>query len=36
VAPFGGVKHLGLGHENRVFGLEAHLEPKTALGSLAV
>jgi aldehyde dehydrogenase (NAD+) len=32
LAPFGGFKQSGLGREMGVFGLEAHLEPKTVLG----
>jgi aldehyde dehydrogenase (NAD+) len=32
LAPFGGFKQSGLGREMGVFGLEAHLEPKTMLG----
>lgn len=32
LAPFGGVKHSGLGREYGVFGLEAHLEPRAILG----
>jgi aldehyde dehydrogenase (NAD+) len=30
-APFGGVKHSGLGREYGAFGIEAHLEPKAIL-----
>ncbi len=32
LAPFGGFKQSGIGREMGVFGLEAHLEPKTVLG----
>jgi aldehyde dehydrogenase (NAD+) len=32
LAPFGGFKQSGLGREMGVFGLEAHLEPRTVLG----
>lgn len=32
LAPFGGFKQSGMGREMGVFGLEAHLEPKTVLG----
>jgi len=32
LAPFGGFKQSGLGREMGVFGLEAHMEPKTVLG----
>ena len=32
LAPFGGFKHSGMGREMGVFGLEAHLEPRTMLG----
>ena len=32
LAPFGGFKQSGLGREMGVFGLEAHLEPKSVLG----
>lgn len=31
-APFGGFKHSGIGRENGVFGLEAHLEAKAIMG----
>jgi aldehyde dehydrogenase (NAD+) len=32
LAPFGGFKQSGIGREMGIFGLEAHLEPKTVLG----
>jgi aldehyde dehydrogenase (NAD+) len=32
LAPFGGFKQSGIGREGGVFGLEAHLEPKSLLG----
>jgi len=35
MAPFGGFKQSGVGRELGSFGLEAFLEPKAMLGSLA-
>jgi aldehyde dehydrogenase (NAD+) len=35
LAPFGGFKQSGIGREYGVFGLEAYLEPKAILGSIA-
>jgi aldehyde dehydrogenase (NAD+) len=32
MAPFGGFKHSGIGRENGVLGLEAHLEPRAMMG----
>jgi aldehyde dehydrogenase (NAD+) len=33
LAPFGGFKQSGIGREYGIFGLEAHLEPRTLLGA---